>query len=60
MVRQGTLSLHLDLVVTDADGAAATLERIRGVLQPGDHVYVVGSPGAAEPPVDDRPSTIWA
>jgi hypothetical protein len=59
-VRQRVLSLHLDLVVTDDDGAAAALERILGVLRPGDRVYVVGPPGAAEPRVDDRPFTIWA
>jgi NADPH-dependent ferric siderophore reductase len=59
-VRQGVLSLHLDLVVRDDDGAAATLERILGVLQPGDRVYLVGPPGVAEPQVDDRPFTIWA
>jgi len=59
-VRQGVLSLHLDLVVRDDDGAAAALERIIGVLQPGDRVYLVGPPGAAEPRVDDRPFTIWA
>ena len=59
-VGAGALSLHLDLVVTDDDGAAAALERILGVLGPGDRVYVVGPPGAAEPRVDDRPFTIWA
>ncbi|WP_129786291.1 hypothetical protein [Promicromonospora panici] len=59
-VRQGVLSLHLDLVVRDADGAAATLERVLGVLQPGDRVYLVGPPGGAESQVDDRPFTIWA
>ena len=60
LVPQGVISLQLDLVVTDADGAAVTLERILGVLQPGDRVYMVGSPEAAEPRVDDRPFTIWA
>jgi hypothetical protein len=59
-VRQGVLSLHLDLVVRDDDGAAAALERILGVLQPGDRVYLVGPPGGAESRVDDRPFTIWA
>lgn len=59
-VRPRILSLHLDLVVTDDDGAAAALERILSVLRPGDRVYVVGPPGAAEPRVDDRPFTIWA
>ena len=59
-VRQGVLSLHLDLVVRDADGAVAALERILGVLQPGDRVYLVGPPGGAESRVDDRPFTIWA
>jgi hypothetical protein len=58
--RQGVLSLHLDLVVADADGAAAALERVVGVLQPDDRVYLAGRPGAAEPRVDDRPFTIWA
>lgn len=59
-VRQGVLSLHLDLVVRDADGAAATLERVLAVLQPGDRVYLVGPPGGAESQADDRPFTIWA
>jgi hypothetical protein len=57
---RGVLSLHLDLVVRDDDGAAAALERILGVLQPEDRVYLVGPAGAAEPRVDDRPFTIWA
>lgn len=59
-VRQGILSLHLDLVLTDADGAAAALERVLGVLQPGDRVYLVGPPGGSEAQADDRPFTIWA
>lgn len=59
-VRQRVLSLHLDLVVTDADDATAALERVVGVLQPDDRVYLVGPPGAAEPRADDRPFTIWA
>lgn len=58
--RPGLLSLHLDLVVVDDDGAAAVLERILDVLGPGDRVYVVGPPAPAEPRVDDRPFTIWA
>jgi hypothetical protein len=58
--RQGILSLHLDLVVPDDDGAAAALERVLDVLGPGDRVYVVGPPAAAEPRVDERPFTIWA
>ncbi|MFD2793743.1 hypothetical protein ACFS27_09300 [Promicromonospora vindobonensis] len=59
-VRAGVLSLHLDLVVVDDDGAAAVLERVLDVLRPGDRVYVVGPPAPAEPRVDDRPFTIWA
>jgi hypothetical protein len=58
--RQGILSLHLDLVVTDDDDAAAALERVLGALRPGDRVYVAGPPEAPEPRVDDRPFTIWA
>jgi hypothetical protein len=58
--RPGVLSLHLDLAVTDDDGAAAALERILGVMQPGDRVYLVGPPEGAESRVDDRPFTIWA
>lgn len=57
---QGVLSLRLDLAVADADDAAAALERILDVLQPGDRLYLVGRPGTAEPRVDDRPFTIWA
>lgn len=59
-VRPGVLSLHVDLVIRGDDDAAAALERILGVLQPGDRVYLVGPPGGAEPRVDDRPFTIWA
>jgi hypothetical protein len=59
-VPQGMLSLRLDLAVTDADDAAAALERILDVLQPGDRLYLVGRLGTAEPRVDDRPFTIWA
>jgi hypothetical protein len=57
---QGVLSLHLDLAVTDADDAAAALERVLGVLEPADRIYLVGRPEAAEPRADDRPFTIWA
>ena len=60
LVRQGILSLRLDLVVTDDDDAGAALERVLGVLRPGDRVYVVGPPEAEEPRFDDRPFTIWA
>jgi hypothetical protein len=59
-VPHGVLSLRLDLAVADADDAAAALERILDVLQPGDRLYLVGRPGTAEPRVDDRPFTIWA
>jgi hypothetical protein len=59
-VQRGVLSLHLDLAATDDDGAAAALERILGVLQPGDRVYLVGPSEEAESRVDDRPFTIWA
>jgi hypothetical protein len=59
-VGAGTLHLRLDLAVTDDADAAAALERILGVLGPGDRVYVVGPPDAAEPRFDDRPFTIWA
>lgn len=58
--RQGVLSLRLDLVVVDDDGAAAVLERILDVLGPCDRVYVVGPSAPAEPRVDNRPFTIWA
>ncbi|MFC8799393.1 hypothetical protein ACFT2C_16785 [Promicromonospora sp. NPDC057138] len=60
LVRQGVLSLRVDLVVRDADGAADALERIVGVLQPGDQVYLVGPPEGAEPRVDNRALNIWA
>jgi hypothetical protein len=59
-VRPGTLSVYLDLVVADADDATAALDRVVGVLRPGDRVYLVGPSEAAEPRVDDRPFTIWA
>ncbi|WP_369370133.1 hypothetical protein AB1046_15135 [Promicromonospora sp. Populi] len=59
-VRPGIISVQLDLVVTDADDAAAALDRVAGVLRPGDHAYLVDRPEAADPRVDDRPFTIWA
>jgi hypothetical protein len=54
------LSVHLDLVVTDADDAADALDRVNGVLRPGDRVYLVGQPQGTEPGADDRPFKIWA
>ena len=59
-VRPRLLSVHLDLVVTDADDAADALDRVHGALRPGDRVYLVGHPEDAEPRADDRPFTIWA
>jgi hypothetical protein len=59
-VRPGVLSVHLDLAVTDPDDTAAALDRIAGVLGPGDRAYLVVQPPGAEPRVDDRPFTIWA
>lgn len=58
--RQGVLSLRLELVVTDADGAAAALERVVGVLRPGDRVYLVGRPEGPRSHADDRAFKIWA
>jgi hypothetical protein len=59
-VEPRVLSVHLDLVVTDADDAADALDRVHGALRRGDRVYLVGQPEAADPRADDRPFTIWA